>query len=250
MKLHELCALLAICSFGSIAGVTSLAVPGGHSGFGLEKRQDDVLPESDVEPADTKKLRSYEEQGRRFVVDHILKLQIAVSAFDDKNRKYNKDAEDISDEVWKKAQAVVNGDPNNCKKVAEKITIIDNLLEIAERINIGKEAVLKKVVSVTASTGSVFEEFTKDKKIAAYFSTYCKDKYKEGKEYVQAQLDKQKDDDEDTDDAVQAKPNCSDGLTHSAGDLTPIIDELKQKGNGPSNDNCCTTDMGGCQQLG
>lgn len=62
-------------------------------------------------------------QGARFVTDHVLELMVVQAAFDDKNREYNDDAKEISDDAWKKAQAAVNGDSSeNCKKVAEKIS--------------------------------------------------------------------------------------------------------------------------------
>ncbi|KAL8730472.1 MAG: hypothetical protein Q9166_004036 [cf. Caloplaca sp. 2 TL-2023] len=322
-------ALLAACSLGSITGVISVAVPDGHSGFRLEKRQDDTTPEPDLEPTDTKNLRSCKEprpiyqdqenvewnevdesktklevtvttkkgekkvpppkdkdQGTRFVTDHVLGLIVVQSAFDDKNREYNDDAKKISDDAWKTAKEAVNGDtPDNCKKVAENITVLDNLLGIAERISLAKEAVFRKVVDDKTDTdldskwddylkaidgyladfkgkvektadkmGTALKEFTKDDKVSTYFSSFCKAKYQEGQDYLQAQLEKQRSEEvpaspEATNTPTQAVPKCSEGITHSDDDLNLIIDELKQKGNGPSNDNCCTADMGGCQQL-
>ncbi|KAL8783079.1 MAG: hypothetical protein Q9213_004891 [Squamulea squamosa] len=176
------------------------------------KRGEDKIPD----PKD-------KNQGSRFVVDHTLELMVVQAAFDDKNRKYNDDAKKISDEAWEKAhKAVTGGNKENCKKVAEKITVLDNLLGVAERINIGKEVIFRKViqdktntdlddkwndylaaiqgylddfnskVETTAdNTGAAFKDFTDDNSIGTYFATFCKDKYKAAKDYVKDQLDKQ-----------------------------------------------------------
>ncbi|KAI4235511.1 MAG: hypothetical protein LQ349_003106 [Xanthoria aureola] len=190
--------------------------------------------------------------GRRFVADHVLELMVVQAAFDDNNRKYNKDAEDITDAAWKKAKEAVQGDAaENCKKVAEKISkcvvlrlnygslletaVLDNLLGIADRVNLAKEAVFTKVVKdntdedikeewveylkaiakyledfeanvekTADNTGDAFKDFTSEDKVGSYFATFCKDKYKAGRDYVKAQLDKQKDDGEQTAQCLKA----------------------------------------------
>ncbi|KAL8751121.1 MAG: hypothetical protein Q9184_006172 [Pyrenodesmia sp. 2 TL-2023] len=269
MRFNELSALLAICSLGSITAVTSVAVPDGHSGFRLEKRQNDVTPESEVEPADTRKLPAFyiEQDEVKWHQINESKSKLEFTFITKRGEKGIK-IPAISDEARKKAHGAVNGDASeNCRKVAEKITVLNNLLGIAERINLGKEAVFKKVIdgktdtdldsswdnylkafkgyldgfkskveATVDSTGKAFKDITGEDVVATYFST--------------AQLDKKEGAEEGTEASVQAKPECTDGFTHSTNDLTPIIDELKQKGNGPNNDNCCAGDMGTCQQLG
>ncbi|KAL8809337.1 MAG: hypothetical protein Q9223_000779 [Gallowayella weberi] len=163
------------------------------------------------------------DQGSRFVTDHVLELMVVQAAFDDKNRKYNDDAKKISDDAWKKAHNAVNGgNKDNCIKVAEKITVLDNLLGIAEQINLGKEVIFRKViqdktdtdlkpkwkdylkaiqgylddfkskVETTAdNTGGAFKDFTGEDVVGTYFATFCKEKYKAGQDYVKDQLDKQ-----------------------------------------------------------
>ncbi|KAL9011948.1 MAG: hypothetical protein Q9173_003251 [Seirophora scorigena] len=218
------------------------------------KRGDNKIPS----PKDT-------DQGSRFVVDHVLELVVVQSAFDDKNRKYNEDAGKISDEAWKKAKEAVNGNaPANCKKVAENIskeTVFDKVIqgktdtdldpkwnEYLKAIKGYLDDFKSKVDTTAKNTGTALKEFTEEDVVATYFSKYCKDKYKEGQDYLQAQLEKGGDEDS-AEATVHAKADCDDGVTHSANDLTPIINRLKQQGNGPNNDNCCTLNMGGCQQL-
>ncbi|KAL8896856.1 MAG: hypothetical protein Q9192_002864 [Flavoplaca navasiana] len=181
-------------------------------------------------------------QGRRFVTDHVLELIVVQAAFDDKNRKYNDDAKKISDDAWKKAQAAVNGDSTeNCKKVAEKITVLDNLLGIAERINLAKEVMFGKVIddktdtdvgkkwndylkpidgylnsyksnieATADSTGGAIKDFTGENVAGTYFAQFCKDKYKATQEYVKAQLDKldDGDGDEESSDCLPLGTDC------------------------------------------
>ena len=57
MKFTDFQVLLTCCALGSITGVSSLAPPRGFSGFPLGKRQDDLIPEGEVDPAGTGQLR-------------------------------------------------------------------------------------------------------------------------------------------------------------------------------------------------
>ena len=57
MKLSDLYLLVACCTLGSITGVSGLAPPRRYSDFRLERRQDDLAPDSEVDPAGTGKLR-------------------------------------------------------------------------------------------------------------------------------------------------------------------------------------------------
>ncbi|KAI4259652.1 MAG: hypothetical protein L6R42_004470 [Xanthoria sp. 1 TBL-2021] len=122
------------------------------------------------------------------------------------------------------AKKAVNGDDtDNCKSVAGKITVLDNLLGVADNINYAKEAVFKKVaedntdtnleskwngylkaldrylgdfkskVETTAdNAGAELKKITDEDPVGTYFSSFCKSKYKEGRDYVQAQMEKQR----------------------------------------------------------
>ncbi|KAL8846745.1 MAG: hypothetical protein Q9221_008188 [Calogaya cf. arnoldii] len=347
MRLDELCPLLAACLLGSITGVTSATVPDGRSGFFLAKRQDlstdgteklrDCKPplgvyegqdtaswyevndeNTELEVTTTSKkgegptAPKDEKQGKRFVTDHVLELQLLQAAFDDKNKEYNDDAKKITDDVWKVAKEAVAGDNReNCKKIAEKITVLDNLRGIAEQINLGKKTVYTKVVDVSTplnsgiphrtdrlqgrtdtdmpkkkgkgweeylkawdkylaeyeskvetvadNTAGAMSEFTGKDAVGNYVAKFLKDKYKEGQDYVKWQLSKQDGDGDGDGDgeeqptespAVEATPKCDDTVVvHSVDDLNPIIDTLKEQGNGANNDNCCTSDVVQCTQL-
>ena len=50
-----------------------------------------------------------------------------------------------------------------------------------------------KVETTADNTGAAFRDFTSDDAIGKYFATFCKDKYKAGKDYVKDQIDKQDD---------------------------------------------------------
>ncbi|KAL8658294.1 MAG: hypothetical protein Q9226_001110 [Calogaya cf. arnoldii] len=221
------------------------------------------------------------KQGIRFVTDHVLELQLVQAAFDKKNREYNDDAKKISDGAWKTAkEAVEGGSRDNCKKVAEKITVLDNLLGIAESINIGKQVIYTKVVNdktntdlkekwnkylkawkkylddykskvetVANSTAKALGDLSGEDAVSKYAATFLTDKYKVGQDYVQNQLEKLDGEEQTTETPLEATPKCDEGISHSVNDLNPIIDALKGQGNGANNDNCCTLDMGMCQQL-
>ncbi|KAL8927677.1 MAG: hypothetical protein Q9172_001237 [Xanthocarpia lactea] len=276
MRLPDLYLLVACCTLGSITGVSGLAPPRRYSDFRLERRQDDLGPDSEVDPAGTGKLRDCKpprpiyldqekvewnevnkdktklevtvttnrndkkipapkdsEQGRRFVVDHVLELAIVQSAFDDKNRKYDDNAKGITDDAWKKAKNAVNGDnKGNCATLAAKITVLDNLLGVAENVNLGKEAAYQKVLAGKTSedldskwndylkaiegylddfkskvdttidnTAQALQDLTGEEKAKTYFGDYCKAKYKEGQDYVNDQVGKLPDDGDDDESA-------------------------------------------------
>ncbi|KAL9586422.1 MAG: hypothetical protein Q9203_003865 [Teloschistes exilis] len=260
MRLTSLYLLAACCTLGSITGVFSLATPHGYSDSRLEERDTKSLRKCvkarplykaqdqaqwyEVDKSKTKlEVTATTEknknppkpskngglnQGDRYVVDHVLELQIVVAAFEDGNRKYDDNAKAISKKAWQKAKDAVNGkDKEGCKSVAQQITVLDNLLGVAEKINLGKETVYQKVLSgqtdkplkdkwndflkafaqylkdykskvdtTIDNTAQALKDLTDDNndkdKVKDYFSAFCKAKYKEGQDYIQGQIDKQK----------------------------------------------------------
>ncbi|KAL8964933.1 MAG: hypothetical protein Q9183_004129 [Haloplaca sp. 2 TL-2023] len=75
------------------------------------------------------------DQEAKGVTNQDLELAVVEAAFYGKIRKYNDDVEKISDEAWKTARGAVRGDAlENCKRMVEEMTVVDNLLGIAERI--------------------------------------------------------------------------------------------------------------------
>lgn len=63
------------------------------------------------------------KQGARFVVDHILELQVITYAFEANNRNGNDLSKKIGDTAWQTAHDIVNGlqtDNTNCQAIAEK----------------------------------------------------------------------------------------------------------------------------------
>ncbi|KAL8992782.1 MAG: hypothetical protein Q9169_006841 [Polycauliona sp. 2 TL-2023] len=283
MRANELYPVLAACLLGSITGVSGVALPGSRPGFSLARRQDDgeleafsteklrkcrepkpiYIKQDNVDWNEINKDKTKLEvtqttkkdeedipapkdssQGKSFTVDHVLELQIVVAAFDEKNRKYNEDAEKISNGAWEKANKAVNGG-DDCIKVAESITVLDNLLGIAGRVNTGKQVMTTKVLedrtdtdldlkkwgdylkatgayledfkskieTVADDTGAAIKKFADDDAhIATYFAQFCKDKYKETQDYIKAQDDKQGDgdgDDDDDQDNAQCLPEGS-----------------------------------------
>ncbi|KAL9588713.1 MAG: hypothetical protein Q9203_002484 [Teloschistes exilis] len=152
------------------------------------------------------------KQGKQYVVDHVLELQVAVAAFKEKKKDSGDKAKAIFDKAWEKGK---------------KRTVLDNLLGVAERVNLGKEAVYKKVLSdktnesldkkwndylraigkyledfksivdtTIDNTAQALKDLTKDEKgkgkVKEYLSAFCKEKYKEGQDYLAAQIAKLK----------------------------------------------------------
>ncbi|KAL8869186.1 MAG: hypothetical protein Q9174_004459, partial [Haloplaca sp. 1 TL-2023] len=271
MKYTDFQVLLACCALGSITGVSSLAHPRGFSSFPLGKRQDDLTPEGELDPAGTGNLRDCKPpkdvyidqdtvewnevnkdktklevttttekgvkeipapktawQGNRFVVDHVLELAVVVAAFEDDQRDNDEAAKKIPQEAWDKAKEAVDGEKDNCKTVADEITVLDNLLGVAESVNLGKEQVYKKVLDGTTDTdldkkwnnytraieayledykskvegvidnaAAALGELTNEDKVKDYAARYWNDKYVAGQDYVHKQVEKLPDDGDD-----------------------------------------------------
>ncbi|KAL8660409.1 MAG: hypothetical protein Q9202_006574 [Teloschistes flavicans] len=200
------------------------------------------------------------DQGRRFVVDHVLELEIVVSAFDNKNRQYDDNAKAMTDKAWKKARQAVNGVvKSDCKTLAEQITVLDNLLGVAEKVNLGKEQAYMKILNgktdenldskwndylkviggyladfksrvetTIDNTAQALETLTGEEKVKDYFSAYCKAKYKEGQDYVADQVGKIPDDN-----GSSANQNClASGDQHTAS--SPKIQGIKTAKTSPA----------------
>ncbi|KAI4161977.1 MAG: hypothetical protein LQ342_004425 [Letrouitia transgressa] len=251
--------VIASLVFDLIATTSSTAVRRASVGPGFSKRQDDVgalstepirkcKPPDDVYKGQdtvdwyemnrkdhqlevTKTTKKNEaapkpddtEQGNIFNVDHIFELQVLAWAFDDKNRKVNNDASAISDGAWKKVQDAINDNNahQSCQDLAGKITVLQNLRGVSQRINFCKEAIFIKVTSgdknsdlnpkwdtdylesvynylVDASSGvdSTISDVGKEldniagENVSKYFNAFAKDTYKAGQDYALGQMDK------------------------------------------------------------
>ncbi|KAL8995623.1 MAG: hypothetical protein Q9169_004666 [Polycauliona sp. 2 TL-2023] len=95
---------------------------------------------SKPEPRDT-------SQGSGFAVDHVLELQLLDWAFRNENRDYNDEARKVSPQAWQQAVDAINDvNHDDCRALARGITVLDNLLGIADRINTGKQIIVTQVV--------------------------------------------------------------------------------------------------------
>lgn len=63
------------------------------------------------------------KQGKQYVVDHVLELQVAVAAFKEKKQDSGDKAKAISDKAWEKAKNAVSGEhKKDCNIIAKKIS--------------------------------------------------------------------------------------------------------------------------------
>ncbi|KAL8715218.1 MAG: hypothetical protein Q9220_001176 [cf. Caloplaca sp. 1 TL-2023] len=140
-----------------------------------------------------------QDQGGSFTVDHIFELQIITSAFDAANRESNELAKKISDDAFKQARDIVNGEKSDdsCRAVAEKtMTNGKENVPLDPKWENYIPAVKDYISSTTDAVNQVIQQIgdeigtlTNDPNVSPYFVDYGKARWRAGIDFLNGQTD-------------------------------------------------------------